>query len=83
MDDVIRSVKDVARRHVEKEKAAGLEDPDASLSALGVGSLEMVCLMLDLEQSFSIEFPDHMIDAETFSSVGTIADAVRALRERA
>jgi acyl carrier protein len=82
MDDIMRSVMDVARRHVKAEDASALDDPDADLSAIGVDSLEMVSFIFDLETSFSIEFPADMIVPETFLTMGTVADSIRAVRER-
>src|SRR5690242_15512385 len=80
-DDIMRSVMDVARHHVEAEDAPALDDPDADLSAIGVDSLEMVSFIFDLEASFSIEFPADMIIPETFRNVRTVADSIRALRQ--
>jgi acyl carrier protein len=80
MDDIMRSVMDLARRHVAVEYTSTWDDPDADLSAVGFDSLEMVSFIVDLEASFSIQFPADMIDAETFRNVRTVANAVRALR---
>jgi acyl carrier protein len=44
----------------------------------GLNSHEAVSLMVALEESFGIEFPDHLISRGTFESVGAIA---RALKE--
>ena len=82
MDDITRSVMDLAQRHIRAESAFALDDPDADFSVIGFGSLEMVSFILDLEASFSIRFPADMMDAETFRNVRTVADSVRELRER-
>jgi acyl carrier protein len=49
-----------------------------SLYDAGLNSHEAVSLMVALEESFGIEFPDHLISRGTFESVGAIA---RALKE--
>lgn len=82
MDNIIRSVMDVARRHVGSEDAPTLDDLDADFSAIGVDSLEMVSFIFDLETSFSIEFPADLIVPETFRNVRTVANAIRALCQK-
>jgi acyl carrier protein len=46
--------------------------PDASLTALGVDSLEMVELIVGLEDAFGIEIPQHLLTPEVFATPGTI-----------
>lgn len=58
--------------------AARLGD-EADLYDAGLSSLASVNLMLALEESFDIEFPDHMLKRKTFSSVSAIHEAVRTL----
>lgn len=82
MDDIVRSVIDIARHHVDAEKAHVLEDPDTDLSALGLDSLKMVNFLVDLEAQFSIEFPSTMMIPETFRNVQSVADSIRKLREQ-
>jgi acyl carrier protein len=82
MDDIMRSVMEVARRQVDPENTLALDDPDADLAAIGFDSLKMVGFIVDLETSFSIEFPADMIDAQTFRSLRTVADSVRAVCKR-
>ncbi len=82
MDDDIRSVVEVARRHIDVDMLAALDDPDAELSALGLDSLRMVSFILDIEGSFAIEFPSEMIDVGTFHSLRAVATAVRVVREQ-
>ncbi|MGH9043513.1 MAG: acyl carrier protein [Acidimicrobiales bacterium] len=56
-------------------------DDDSDLFALGMSSHASVNLMLALEESFSIEFPGHMLKKATFSSVAAIETAVSELTE--
>jgi len=53
---------------------------DADLYAAGLTSFASVQLMLALEEEFDIEFPDHLLNRKTFSTLRSIADAVAALR---
>ncbi|CAN5150911.1 acyl carrier protein [soil metagenome] len=57
---------------------AGL-DVDADLYRAGMSSFASVQLMLALEETFDIEFPESMLAPRTFSSLSAILAAVGAL----
>jgi acyl carrier protein len=52
---------------------------DASLYQAGLTSHASVNLMLAIEESFGIEFPERMLRRRTFESIAAIAGAVREL----
>jgi acyl carrier protein len=52
-------------------------DPDASLADLGVDSLELVELIVDIEDTYGIEVPLEILTPEMFASPGTIWLALR------
>ena len=52
---------------------------DASLYQAGLTSHASVNLMLALEESFGIEFPERMLRRRTFESITSIAGAVSEL----
>ena len=54
---------------------------DASLYQAGLTSHASVNLMLAIEESFGIEFPERMLRRRTFESVASIADAVAELTD--
>jgi acyl carrier protein len=54
---------------------------DASLYEAGMTSHATVNLMLALEGSFDIEFPDSMLKRSVFESVSTIAAALAELQQ--
>jgi acyl carrier protein len=54
---------------------------DASLYQAGLTSHASVNLMLALEESFGIEFPERLLRRRTFESISAIAGAVRELTE--
>jgi len=58
--------------------AASLE-ASQDLYASGLTSFAAVQLMLALEEEFDIEFPEHMLNRRSFSSLRSIADCVREL----
>jgi D-alanine--poly(phosphoribitol) ligase subunit 2 len=59
-------------------KASELSEDD-SLFDLGLDSFGSVQLMLGLEERFSIEFPDELLNRKSFSSIRTIRQAVSNL----
>jgi acyl carrier protein len=58
--------------------AASLADTQ-DLYATGLTSFAAVQLMLALEESFDVEFPEHMLNRRSFSSIKSIADCLHEL----
>jgi acyl carrier protein len=56
---------------------------DDSLYEAGMTSHASVNVMLALEDSFDIEFPDRMLTREVFETIGSIAAALSELQEEA
>ena len=54
-------------------------DVGDDLFAAGMTSHASVSVMLALEESFDIEFPERMLRKQTFESVAAIADALTSL----
>ena len=54
---------------------------DASLYQAGLTSHASVNLMLAIEESFGIEFPERMLRRRTFESISSIVAAVRELTQ--
>jgi acyl carrier protein len=52
---------------------------DDDLYAAGMTSLASVNVMLALEGEFNVEFPDQMLNRAVFSSVDSIAAALRKI----
>lgn len=52
----------------------------ADLYEAGLTSHASVTLMLALEEELDLEFPDHLLTREVFSSIEAIANAVAGLR---
>ncbi len=76
MDELIRSVLgDHARLHVE---ATAVGD-DQDLYSVGLTSHASVTVMLALEDAFGVEFPDSLLNRQTFSSVSRIRAALAEL----
>lgn len=59
-------------------KIDGLGDDD-DLFERGLDSFGSVQLMLALEEHYGIEFPDHMLNRRSFSTIRIIQETVAAL----
>ncbi len=78
-DVLIDSVLNVLRRHGESGVDT-VADADTELTALGLDSLALVALIVDLEKTFAVVFPSDALEPKTFHTARTIADAVNAIR---
>ena len=52
---------------------------DDDLFRLGMTSHASVSVMLALEDTFGVEFPEHMLRRSTFESIGSIRKAIAEL----
>ncbi len=52
---------------------------EADLYATGLTSFASVQLMLALEETFDIEFPDHLLNRKSFASIRAIEDTMQLL----
>jgi acyl carrier protein len=79
-DSEIRAVlRDHARLPVDVESLG----TDADLFAAGMSSHASVNVMLALEDTFDVEFPDAMLKRSVFESIAAIDAAVSELRAAA
>lgn len=74
---------DTIRRLVDEQGrlsvAAATIGDEADLYAAGLTSFAAVQLMLALEETFDIEFPDRMLNRRSFSSIAAIANCLQEL----
>jgi acyl carrier protein len=75
-DHIRQVLRDHARLPVDVDS---LDDGDDLFQA-GMSSHASVSLMLALEDTFDVEFPDQMLTRQVFSSVSEMAAAVDMLR---
>jgi acyl carrier protein len=52
---------------------------DADLYAAGLSSFASVQLMLGLEESFDMEFPDNLLNRKSFASIAAIEQTVKMI----
>jgi acyl carrier protein len=79
IEQVESQIKSVLRDHGRLNKDVGLLDSSADLYQAGMTSHASVNVMLALEGVFDVEFPDHMLKRNVFSSIQSIRSALSEL----
>jgi acyl carrier protein len=79
-DTVSTAIRRVLSDHARLPVATDTLDEHADLFASGMSSHASVSVMLALEDSFDIEFPDAMLKRSVFESIAAIEAAVVELR---
>ena len=69
----------VIRKHLGFLRDEEPLPPDKSLRELGLDSLAAIDVLLDLEQTFCVVFPDQELTEETFRTAANIVGAVTRL----
>lgn len=69
-------IRTVLRAHGRLNKDADLVEVSDDLYACGMTSHASVNVMLGLENAFDVEFPDHMLKRNVFSSIQSISSAL-------
>jgi acyl carrier protein len=83
MGDLRSEVRSVLRDHARLPNGIDALADTADLFQAGMSSHASVNVMLALEDTFDIEFPDNMLKRGMFDSVNQIALAVAGLQEQA
>jgi acyl carrier protein len=65
--------------HLPPSAADAELGPDTPLRTLGVDSRIVVDFLVDVEDTYEIVLPDHLLTAETFESLATVAAAIGPL----
>lgn len=50
--------------------------PDTGFALLGIDSMEIVSLVVDLEDMLGLEFPEDLLTPEVFATPGSLWDAL-------
>jgi acyl carrier protein len=79
MDGMIEEIREVVRRHGRLPVDVGELDPGADLYEAGMTSHASVNVMLGLEETFDIEFPDELLQKSTFQTMAAMSAAVLEL----
>jgi acyl carrier protein len=72
----------VLRRHSRFLNPGDEVSPDADLRDLGVDSMRAIHLVVDIENTFNIRFPDELLTRDTFKTPLTLATAIHDLVEQ-
>ncbi len=81
MDDITTQFEECLRRHLRLTKPNSI-NYNMELAQLGLDSMTAVAVLLDMEKTFKIRFPDDMLVEGTFRTAGNLKEAVQMLRER-
>jgi acyl carrier protein len=79
MSDHAARIRAILKEHGRLTKDAGTLPDDADLYQAGMTSHASVNVMLALEGSFDVEFPDHMLKRSVFESIAAIRGAIDEL----
>lgn len=64
------------RAHCRLDDGVTFLQPDTGFALLGVDSMEIVSLVVDLEDELGFEFPEDLLTPEVFATPGTLWDAL-------
>jgi acyl carrier protein len=81
MDDITIQFEEALRRHLRSAKPDAI-NYDTELVQLGLDSMTAVAVLLEMEKTFNIRFPDEMLVEGTFRTAGKLKEVVEMLRER-
>jgi acyl carrier protein len=79
MSDVREQIRAVLKEHGRFVSDPGQIGDDTDLYQLGMTSHASVGVMLALEATFDVEFPDRMLTRSVFESVAAIGNAIEEL----
>jgi acyl carrier protein len=79
MNEVREQIRSVLKEHGRFAGDPGEIGDDVDLYQLGMTSHASVGVMLALESTFDIEFPDRMLTRSVFESVAAISTAIEEL----
>ncbi|MEO6863926.1 MAG: acyl carrier protein [Gemmatimonadaceae bacterium] len=76
---MIDKIRDTLRQHARLNRDVSAISVDADLYACGLTSHATVNLMLGLEDTFQVEFPERMLRRRTFETIANIRDSIAEL----
>lgn len=79
MQQAESQIRSILRDHGRLNKDVNLLGSDTDLYQSGMTSHASVNVMLALEGAFDIEFPDHLLKRNVFSSIDSIRSALTTL----
>jgi acyl carrier protein len=77
--DTQASIREILKQHGRLAQDVGGLSANADLYEAGLTSHASVNVMLALEGTFDVEFPDHMLTRSVFASIAAIQSAIEEL----
>jgi len=77
-----QDIRRVLQTHGRTTVAVEALRDDDNLFSAGLTSLASVDVLMALEETFGVEFPDHMMQRKTFESIAAIAAAIETLKSQ-
>jgi acyl carrier protein len=75
------SIRDTLRQHARLSVDVDALSDEADLYQAGMTSHATVNVMLALEQTFDLEFPDQMLRRSVFESIASMHSALQQIRQ--
>lgn len=79
MDDITAQFEEVLHKHLRSAKTDSI-NYEIELAQLGLDSMTAVAVLLDMEKTFNIRFPDDMLVEGTFRTARRLKEAIEKLR---
>lgn len=73
-------IREILDSHAGLSSAASRLSENDDLYAAGMSSQSSVNVMLAIEDTFDIEFPDHMLKRSVFASIASISSALAEIQ---
>lgn len=73
---MIETIREILIKHGNLPVSAADLADTADLYDAGLSSFASVQVMLALEEAFDVEFPEHLLNRKSFSSIGAISSAL-------
>ena len=74
-----REFEQILRRHCLFADPAAPIGADVSLTVLGMDSLQVLGMIVDIEDAFAVTVPDTMLTGDQFATPGSVWENVRGL----
>lgn len=69
---------EIIRIHCRFVESSQAVDPDENLAVLGVDSMELISIIVDLEEAFGFQMPQELLVPENFATPRTLWRALEA-----
>lgn len=76
---MLEQLKRLIAEHLKAPRSIEQITDHAELATLGLDSMSALNLLFDIEEKFSVEFPEEFLTAEVFRTPTTLVSAIRQL----